>query len=141
VLAGAGVLATLLRWRRVADVKGATSATGVTLLVGWFLVGNMAESHWVLAVLPSLLLAVCLNRKRIAVLVAAPAFLLAFFPRGILPVALLGGAGDSPEALQLRYVALEILVLAASMAIVVAAKRDTRRPLPLTPAGARSSAG
>jgi hypothetical protein len=56
-------------------------------------------------------------------------------------VSVLGGAGDSPEALQLRYVALEILVLAASIVIVAAAERHTRRPLPLTPAGARSSAG
>jgi arabinofuranan 3-O-arabinosyltransferase len=114
----AATLAVLYVWARRPASPGSIAAIGALLLATTFLVGPLAENHYMLVLIPCLLAAVALHpRPLLAALAALPALALFAFPTYAV-----GHILGSWQAAQWRWLATELLAALGAAAAVLLAR-------------------
>jgi hypothetical protein len=110
-----GLLAiwVLVLWARGPLRPGGIAAAGAFVLSCTFMAGPVSEGHYVLVVVPCLVVALALNGRMEALLWAIPALVVFFVPRGYI-----GWLKHSPGTVQLRYLLALVLIAAAAGAML-----------------------
>jgi hypothetical protein len=113
IVVGALALGVVVRWVRSPREAGDIAALGAYVLLSTFLVSSLSEDHYLLVMLPCVLLAAACRGARDLLLVLPGLVVLA------LPRLVFGSPWNTPSALQVRYFVAEVLLGVTTVVLLV----------------------
>jgi arabinofuranan 3-O-arabinosyltransferase len=116
IVIGALALGVVVRWVRSPRERGDMAALGAYVLLSTFLVSSLSEDHYLLVMLPCVLLAAAF-RGATDLLLVLPGLVVLALPRLVF-----GSPWNTPSALQVRYFVAEVLLVVTTLVFLVRRK-------------------